>query len=153
MGVVRRLRGRPGIARWALERPGLVVLLLVMLLLAACGPTQQLGPRPGATPLDAAEAYLERYQPGTNPRVFQTTRIFDRNGALIGELWSEGRRTWLPLKRFSPHLIDATIAAEDSTFYNNTGVDTARVIGAALEQLPGRPGRFRRVHHHHAAFA
>ena len=141
MNWLRLLRdGRPGFgepgrgprfALGALIRPGLL-LLLAAVLLAACGPTRQLGPRPGTTPLDAAEIYLQRYQPGPMPRVFQTTRIFDRNGALIGELWSEGRRSWLPLKRFSKDLIDATIASEDSTFYNNTGVDTARVIGAAL---------------------
>lgn len=142
MGVVRRLRferpgffEKPGLLGLRFEKPGflgLVFLLLIVLFPAACAPTQQLGPRPGQTPLDAAEIYLQRYQPGLTPRVFQTTRIYDRNGELIGELWSEGKRSWLPLKRFSPYLIHATIAAEDSTFYSNTGVDTARVIGAAL---------------------
>jgi len=110
------------------------VLLTAALLLSACvGPTQQLGPRPAQTPLDAAEMYLQRYQPGPIPRVFQTTRIFDRSGVLIGELWNEGRRIWVPVIKVSKHLINATIAAEDATFYTNTGVDTARVLGAALQ--------------------
>ncbi len=141
-GSRRRSRRAEHIVRLPQARglPAAVGLLILVLLLASCAPVQQwgprpdqLGPRPGQTPLDAAEIYLQRYQPGPTPRVFQTTRIYDRNGALIGELWSEGRRSWLPLKRFSQYLIDATIAAEDSTFYNNTGVDSVRVIGAALK--------------------
>ena len=38
----------------------------------------------------------------------------------------------MPLNRISKHLIDATIATEDATFYNNPGVDPARIAGAAL---------------------
>ena len=51
---------------------------------------------------------------------------------LLAERWSEGRRTWVPLNRISKHLIDATIATEDATFYTNPGVDPARIAGAAL---------------------
>ncbi len=133
MGPVRLFeRATPGFRRG--RKPGAFVLVLLILSLSACvGPAQQLGPRPGQTPLDAAEAYLQRFQPGPNPRVFQTTRILDRRGTPIAELWSEGRRTWIPLKRISQHLIDATIAVEDSTFYINSGVDTTRILGAALQ--------------------
>ena len=113
---------------------GILILALLVLFLSGCAAAApQLGPRPGQTTLEAAEAYLQRFQPGTTPRVFQTTRILDRRGVPIAELWREGRRTWVPLKRISRHLIDATIAVEDSTFYVNTGVDTARVVGAALQ--------------------
>lgn len=110
------------------------MLLVCLLLAAGClpPPTDQLGGRPASDPLDAAEAYLQRYQPGPTPRVFQTTRVYDRRGALLAELWEEGRRTWLGLDRISRHLINATIATEDATFYSNPGVDPARVFGAAL---------------------
>ncbi len=109
-------------------------LFLIVLFAAGClpPPTQQLGSRPASDPLDAVEAYLQRYQPGPTPRVFQTTRIYDRRGALLAELWEEGRRTWVGLDRISPHLINATIATEDATFYSNVGVDPARIFGAAL---------------------
>ena len=50
----------------------------------------------------------------------------------MAERWSEGRRTWIPLTRISKHLIDATIATEDATFFTNPGVDAARIAGAAL---------------------
>ena len=128
----RRAGGRAG--RLARHMGAASILLAVLLLGGACmPPVSQLGPRPAQTALDAAEVYLQRYQPGPIPRVFQTSRLYDRNGTLIGELWSEGRRVWVPLSRISTYLIDATIAAEDATFYSNTGVDTARVIGAALQ--------------------
>lgn len=113
---------------------GRVFLLIAALLVAGCVPaaTNQLGARPASDPLDAVEAYLRRYQPGPTPRVFQTTRIYDRNGALLAERWEEGRRTWVGLDRISQHLIDATIATEDATFYSNIGVDPARAFGAAF---------------------
>ncbi|MFN2166298.1 MAG: transglycosylase domain-containing protein, partial [Anaerolineae bacterium] len=71
--------------------------------------------------------------PGQNPRLFQTTRFYDRHGTLIAERFDEGRRKWVPLSHISRHLIDATIATEDSTFYVNTGVDLARIASAWLQ--------------------
>ena len=119
-----------------LTQPIVVCLILVLLagLLAGCIPpaTNQLGPRPAPDTLGAVEAYLQKYQPGPLPRVFQTSRLYDRNGALLAERWSEGRRTWVSLNRISKHLIDATIATEDATFLTNPGVDAARIAGAAL---------------------
>ena len=89
-----------------------------------------IGPRTAETPLTAAEAYMQKHQPGPLPRVFQTTYIRDRNGILLAELYDEGRRTWVSLDKISPHLIDATIATEDESFYSNIGVDPARVVAA-----------------------
>lgn len=48
--------------------------------------------------------------------------------------WSP-RQTWVPLSRISPALINAVIAAEDSTFYSHRGVEwklTARVFWESL---------------------
>ena len=105
----------------------------MLLLLAGCTSSNRLGNRrPAPDTLGSVEAYLARYQPGPKPRLFQTTRLYDRNGAPIAELWNEGRRTWVGLDRISKHLIDATIATEDATFYQNTGVDPARIAAAAL---------------------
>jgi penicillin-binding protein 1C len=112
---------------------GLIASLIVLLALAACTPTNRLGSRrPAPDTLGSVEAYLARYQPGPKPRLFQTTRLYDRSGAPIAELWNEGRRTWVGLDRISKHLIDATIATEDATFYQNTGIDPARIAAAAL---------------------
>jgi penicillin-binding protein 1C len=94
-----------------------------------------IGARQADEPMHAVESYLREYQPGAEPRLFQTTRIYDRQGRLLAELMGEGRRTWVPLSRVSQHLIDATIATEDSTFYTNNGIDPARIAGAALQNL------------------
>lgn len=111
-----------------------LLILLSGLVLAGCVVTTgQLGERPAATPMEAVEVYLQRYQPGPTPRLFQTTRLLDRHGRLIAERWHEGRRAWVPLNRISKHLVDATIATEDATFYSNLGVDPARIAGAALQ--------------------
>ncbi len=108
-------------------------LVALALLLAGCTTPKQLGERPAPTAQEAAEIYLQRYQPGPLPRIFETTRVTDRHGALLAELWEEGRRTWLPLDRISPHLLSATVAVEDATFYSNPGIDPARIAGAALQ--------------------
>ena len=108
-------------------------LLALALLLAGCAAPNQLGGRPAPSVKESAEIYLQRYQPGPLPRIFEMTRVVDRRGALLAELWDEGRRTWVPLSRISQHLLDATIATEDATFYYNLGVDPARIAGAALQ--------------------
>jgi penicillin-binding protein 1C len=101
----------------------------------AAAPERLLDERVADRPMDVVELYLRHYQPGIEPALFQTTRVYDRNGALLAELSDEGRRTWVPLERISPHLIDATIATEDATFYQNTGIDPLRIAGAALQNM------------------
>jgi penicillin-binding protein 1C len=91
--------------------------------------------RPAEDLPNVVEAYLQRYQPGPLPRLFQSTFLYDRNGSVLAELYSEGRRTWVGLDRVSSHLINATIATEDATFFINTGVDPFRVAGAALQNF------------------
>jgi penicillin-binding protein 1C len=90
-------------------------------------------PRRGDTPLAIAEAYLREYQPGPMPRVFQTTVLYDRNGTKLAEIVEEGYRTWIPLNRISPDFVNALIATEDATFYENPGYDARRVVGAMIQ--------------------
>ncbi len=118
------------------------LLLAAALLLSACstgslfgGRSALLGDRKASDPLAAAEAYQRQYQPGDLPRVFQTTRLYDRHGVLIGETFGEGRRVWVGLDAISEALIEATIAVEDATFYTNPGIDAKRIAGAAIQNL------------------
>jgi 1A family penicillin-binding protein len=66
---------------------------------------------------------------------FQTTRIYDRHGVLLNELFAptEGRRTVVSLAEISPWMVDATLAAEDANFYDNAGVEP-RGIARAIWQ-------------------
>jgi penicillin-binding protein 1C len=161
--VSRRLESSPVAGASHLRRTGALLLLLVAVLaLAGCNSPaplpaklihvpgaaveqaveSQIGqyqadyklrPQPKGTPQQIAEAYMRRFQPGTLPRVFQSSYVYDRNGTLLAEVFDEGRRTWVPLSRISPHLIDAMIATEDATFFLNDGVDTRRLLGALVQ--------------------
>jgi len=117
----------------------IMVLFFVTTVLGACGRNKSLttsksvlGARPAAEPQAAVEAYLRQYQPGPLPRLFQTTQIYDRNGALLSELFDEGRRTWVKADHISAYLLDATVATEDASFFKNNGVDPVRIIVATL---------------------
>ncbi|CUS04057.2 Penicillin-binding protein [Candidatus Promineifilum breve] len=71
---------------------------------------------------------------------FETARIYDRNGQLLYAPVdpNTGNRTYVPLARISPYLVQATIATEDKRFYDNPGFDIIglgrAVIMAAREQ-------------------
>jgi len=73
-------------------------------------------------------------------RVFQTARILDRNGALLGEFNDPqgGRRTVVPLSRIPRSLQDATIAAEDANFYEHPGFDVVAILRAMYLNVRGR---------------
>ena len=118
----------------------LTLIALLLLTLGACSNpfrsrSKQLGQRAAANPMQAVEAYLGTHQPGPAPRLFQTTRIYDRQGVLIAEFMDEGRRTWIGLDDVSPHLVNATIATEDASFFTNSGVDPVRIAGAAIQNM------------------
>jgi membrane peptidoglycan carboxypeptidase len=67
----------------------------------------------------------------------QATRIYDRNGTLIEELYKENR-TVVPLAKINPTLREATIATEDRTFYQHQGVDYRRLLIATAYDLTHR---------------
>ncbi len=86
-----------------------------------------------------AYAYYARDlpDPGTlaHRQLFQTARIFDRNGRLLQELNDPagGQRTIVPLSEMSPLLREATIAAEDASFYDNPGFDPRAILRAVYQ--------------------
>lgn len=69
-----------------------------------------------------------------------SSRIFDRNGAdgvLLFEYArpADGLRAPVRLHRVSQHLIDATVATEDSTFWTNEGINLRGLLRAAWENF------------------
>jgi membrane peptidoglycan carboxypeptidase len=72
-----------------------------------------------------------------NHTLFQSTRIYDRKGRLLDELYDPkyGRRTYVNYNDVSPFLVNATVAAEDHTFWQNTGVDFQGILRATVANL------------------
>lgn len=67
-------------------------------------------------------------------------RIFDRTGTLLYEFLDEkyGRQERVPLDKVSPLIQNATIAAEDASFYDNPGINVKGLARAGIENL--KPG-------------
>lgn len=64
-----------------------------------------------------------------------TTKVFDRNGALLYEIYADQNRTPLALSDIPKHVIQATIAIEDQNFYTHQGFSVSGIIRAAREAL------------------
>jgi membrane peptidoglycan carboxypeptidase len=64
-------------------------------------------------------------------------RIYDRNGALLYEFVDQrgGLRRPIPLDQISPWLIDATISTEDSSYWENSGLNVRGLLRAAWENF------------------
>ncbi len=69
----------------------------------------------------------------------QTTKIYDRNGVLLYQIYANENRTLVPLGSIPKNLINATIAIEDKDFYSNPGFDLPAIIRAALADFQGKP--------------
>ncbi|MBI4213506.1 MAG: PBP1A family penicillin-binding protein [Chloroflexi bacterium] len=69
--------------------------------------------------------------------IFKTTRILDRNGRLIYELFDpdQGKRTVVRLAELPPEAINAFVAVEDASFYDNPGIDPRGILRALLQDI------------------
>jgi len=69
--------------------------------------------------------------------VFKTTRILDRNGELLYELFdqNEGKRTVVRLADMPEMLIQAFLAVEDATFFDNPGIEPRGIARAFVQNL------------------
>ncbi len=71
---------------------------------------------------------LSRYQPP------QVTRLVDRNGVVVADLYKE-RRTVVAFARIPPLVRQAFLAAEDADFYRHPGMDLAGLLRAFWANL------------------
>jgi 1A family penicillin-binding protein len=67
-----------------------------------------------------------------------TTKIFDRNGILLYQIYAQQNRTLVPLSAIPKDMQEATIAIEDKNFYKNSGVDLSAIIRAAIADISGK---------------
>ncbi len=70
---------------------------------------------------------------------FQTTRIFDRKGKLLQEIENPdyGWRTFISMDQMSQDFINATVAAEDATFWTNQGIEPVAFLRAGMIMVTG----------------
>ena len=74
----------------------------------------------------------------TQRQIAQTTKIYDRNGILLHQIYSQQNRTIIPLSQIPDDLIYATIAIEDKNFYTHPGFDVFAIMRALRENMSGR---------------
>ncbi|MBC7218040.1 MAG: penicillin-binding protein 1A [Candidatus Caldatribacterium sp.] len=78
--------------------------------------------------LQGISTQLESFTPSL------TTRIYDLNGKLIGEFFTE-RREYARLEEIPPLLQKAFIASEDQNFYQHPGIDPLGILRAMWQNL------------------
>lgn len=62
-----------------------------------------------------------------------TSKIFDRNGQLLYEIYADQNRTPIPLTKIPTHVKEATIAIEDHDFYSHLGFSIRGIARSAKE--------------------
>ena len=66
-----------------------------------------------------------------NPESNLATEIISSDGVTIGKFYNENR-TPIKYEDLPPHLVKALVATEDERFYEHSGIDAKRTLGAAL---------------------
>jgi penicillin-binding protein 1A len=72
-----------------------------------------------------------------NPESNLATEIISSDGVTIGKFYNENR-TPIKYEDLPPHLVKALVATEDERFYEHSGIDGKRTLGAVLQL--GRSG-------------
>lgn len=102
--------------------------LLLLLLLAVAG---------GVTGCVVYNSVADSLPDPTKPLkgVDQTTKLFDRNGALIADLFAEQNRTKVALNDIPPVVRQAVIATEDERYYEHKGLDFIGMLRALVTDI------------------
>ncbi|MEK7558845.1 MAG: transglycosylase domain-containing protein, partial [Patescibacteria group bacterium] len=68
-----------------------------------------------------------------------TTKIYDRNGELLYQIYANQNRTFVPISDIPQALQEASIAIEDKGFYTNPGFDIEAIARSAVANISGKP--------------
>ncbi len=66
-----------------------------------------------------------------------STKLYDRKGTLIYEVFGEKNRTLVPVKDIAPYVVNATLAAEDTDFYQHKGYSVRGMLRAVKNMIFG----------------
>jgi 1A family penicillin-binding protein len=105
----------------------LFTLFLLLGVVGAVGGAVWLWPRCSGEGCPSVQA-LRDYKPP------QASRVFDGRGELVTHL-APGRRIVIPLERIPSLVAGAFLAVEDKRFFEHSGIDFRRVVGAAVRDL------------------
>ena len=114
---------------------GALLGAIVLILLLGVGGAAAAGGLVYANWSREMETGITALEAARTRETFETTEIMDRNGEVLWEIFGEGKRTRVPLSQIPPHLIQATIAIEDDTFYDNIGVDAPSLAAAVIANI------------------
>ena len=77
---------------------------------------------------------LPDYEQLKNYSPMITTRIYSADGSLINE-YSKEKRIFVPIKNIPQNLINSFLAAEDSNFYNHSGIDILAIFRTSVNNF------------------
>src|SRR5256886_1432534 len=126
----KRRRGGGAFSGWRLALPsGLFAIIIATGALMVLGAGAALAFFAGdlPSPQDLAKDPLP-----------QSTKVYDRTGTELLYQFSEENREVVSYQDIPQVLIDATVSAEDKTFWTNPGVDIVGTIRAVVSDVTGR---------------
>ncbi len=120
---------------------GAILGIIALILIVVVGGAAAAGGLVYANWSREIESGIAALDTARDRETFETTRITDRNGELLWEIFGEGKRTAVPLDQIPAHLIAATVSVEDDTFYENIGLDAPSLAAAILANLRNSDSR------------
>src|SRR5438067_389323 len=126
----KRRRGGGAFSGWRLALPsGLFAIIIATgaLLLIGAGAALAFFAGDLPSPQDLAKDPLA-----------QSTKVYDRTGTQLLYQFSEENREVVSYEEIPQVLIDATVSAEDKSFWTNPGVDILGTIRAVVSDVTGR---------------
>ena len=90
----------------------------------------------GCTALWIATLKMPDLNSFENRKISDSTKIYDRTGTiLLYDTGANAKRSTLALTDISPFIQRATIAIEDSNFYNNIGIEPTSIVRALIANI------------------
>jgi penicillin-binding protein 1A len=71
----------------------------------------------------------------TNYKPDVTTRIYDKNGDKIANIFDEKHRYYASFAEIPPRVIEALVAIEDTTFFEHPGINVDAIFRAAIKVI------------------